>query len=188
MRKILIYILPLILLGYCSKPNSTVRNNQEKNEAPQTNPGQEFAVSGRVEVSGSYCGGARPTQEMEEEARRPKPFAHRELVIRSGENNDFSVPIIKRVKTDVEGKWKTMLPPGTYCLALGEKAEQPDYSTLNKDMYQVNETCNKEWLNKCEVTFEVKDAPVSGLHLGLNRRCFQANFNPCVMYIGPLPP
>ncbi|MEY3444235.1 MAG: hypothetical protein RLZZ519_2516, partial [Bacteroidota bacterium] len=35
-----------------------------------------FKVSGNILVAGSYCGGAAPSKEMEEEARRPKPFAN----------------------------------------------------------------------------------------------------------------
>lgn len=182
MQKLFLYILPLVFLGYCSRPPVAVKTETEGDNSTQ------YAVSGRVEIRSSYCGGARPSQEMLDEYAIPKPAKDFVLVIRSGEVNDFGVPIAKTVTTDEEGHYSTELPAGTYCLALVEKAQQPDYSKLDSKTYQVNEPCSKEWLNKCELTFQVEEGPVTGLHLLLRKRCFQANFNPCIAYNGPLPP
>ena len=178
MQKLLIFLIPLIFLGYCSRYR------------PIENPKQlnTFSVSGKVEYTEPYCGGARPTQEMVAELQKPKPFANLELVIRAGDRHDPEAPGIKLLKTDAQGQFETELPNGTYCIVLKEKADKPDYSKLSSEMYQVAEPCNENWMKECEITFEVKDAPVSGLALTLHKRCFQVDFNPCVMYIGPMPP
>ena len=47
-----------------------------------------FKVTGNILVAGSYCGGAAPSKEMEEEARRPKPFANQGFLIRTRHETD----------------------------------------------------------------------------------------------------
>ena len=58
-----------------------------------------FKVTGNILVAGSYCGGAAPSKEMEEEARRPKPFANQGFLIRAGKMNALGTAMATRTRT-----------------------------------------------------------------------------------------
>lgn len=55
-----------------------------------------------------YCGGARPSPEMEEEAQKARPYARKKIILVSanGKVNSF--------KTDAKGALNLKLQPGTY--------------------------------------------------------------------------
>lgn len=55
-----------------------------------------------------YCGGARPTPEMEKDAQTPKPYANRTVYVVSGKGKSDSV------KTDNNGIAIFKLKPGKY--------------------------------------------------------------------------
>lgn len=55
-----------------------------------------------------YCGGARPTPEMEKDAATPKPYANKKIIIVS-ENGK-----VDSVKTDAAGKFKRKFTVGRY--------------------------------------------------------------------------
>ena len=55
-----------------------------------------------------YCGGARPTPEIEAESRKPKPYANRTMIIISDKQK------VDSVKTDQYGAFKLKLKKGKY--------------------------------------------------------------------------
>jgi hypothetical protein len=55
-----------------------------------------------------YCGGARPSPEMLEEARKKRPYANRTLIYISESGKTDSA------KTNAKGELKVKLKPGTY--------------------------------------------------------------------------
>ena len=64
----------------------------------------KFDVSILVTSTQSYCGGARPTDEMMQELNTPKPLPEKKLYIRKGKENSLKEPIIKEVVTNAAGK------------------------------------------------------------------------------------
>lgn len=56
-----------------------------------------------------YCGGARPTQQILDEAAKPKLYANRTIVLLNGSKADS-------VKTDNSGQFRKKLKPGNYRL------------------------------------------------------------------------
>lgn len=55
-----------------------------------------------------YCGGARPSPEMEEEAQKARPYARKKIILVSANGK------VSSFKTDAKGTLKLKLQPGTY--------------------------------------------------------------------------
>ncbi|MCC6370269.1 MAG: hypothetical protein IT236_04615 [Bacteroidia bacterium] len=70
--------------------------------------GQKKAVTVKLNYYQPYCGGARPSRDMEAEAQKPKPYANYMVIIVSDKGS------VDSVKTNIEGEIKTKLKPGTY--------------------------------------------------------------------------
>jgi hypothetical protein len=77
---------------------------------------QFYKVSGTVTATYSYCGGARPSDEMLAELNRPKPMAEKKLFVKAGNSNSKNEAIIKSFNTDAYGRFNIELPKGTYCI------------------------------------------------------------------------
>jgi hypothetical protein len=69
---------------------------------------QKQSVSFQIKQIHPYCGGARPTPEMEAAGRSPQPYANQKLFIVSDKGYKDSLV------TDAEGNFKTNLKAGTY--------------------------------------------------------------------------
>lgn len=71
---------------------------------------QKKNVTLKITYTEPYCGGARPTKEIEAESKKPKPYAKKTIVILSNAGKADSV------KTNSSGTLKLKLKPGTYKL------------------------------------------------------------------------
>lgn len=72
--------------------------------------GQKKTVTQKILFIQPYCGGARPTPEMEANALKPWPYAHKTVIIISEKGN------VDSVKTDKAGSFKKTLKFGKYKL------------------------------------------------------------------------
>lgn len=119
------HILGLILLlGIFS---CTAQKKTVKLEMKQTHP---------------YCGGARPTPEIEEKARVPHPYADKTLIYVSAKGGKSQT-----VKTNAEGLLTVKLSPGTYFFYEPWKyyKKTPDGSAIdNYDKACLEEVWKKE--------------------------------------------
>lgn len=70
--------------------------------------GQKKTVNIDVSYTSSYCGGARPNDEMLAEMLKPKPYVDKKMIVVSGKGKAY------KVKTDAKGGFKIKLPQGTY--------------------------------------------------------------------------
>ena len=147
-----------------------------------------FKVTGNILVAGSYCGGAAPSKEMEEEARRPKPFANQGFLIRSGKMNALGTAMATRTRTDANGTFNLELAPGSYCMVLEEKESAREAGFYTQKNMVVDKPCDQKWLNTCDISFTVADKNISGLRLTLNKKCLITSLSPCITWNGPLPP
>lgn len=85
-----------------------------------------------------YCGGARPTPEMEAEAQTPKPLANTSLVLIDAKGK------AKTVKTDKNGKLTLKLKPGNY--ELKELWRYKKTTPNGSDINQFETSClEEEW-------------------------------------------
>lgn len=150
--------------------------------------GKTFAVTGRILLKSSYCGGAAPSDEILAEYEKPKPYGGQPLLIREGKSNTLGAAMVTRTTTAADGTFKLDLKPGTYCLVIAEKERARDAGFYKLEYVQVDKACDTKWLNTCDISFTVADKPVSGLRLTLEKKCFIDQLSPCLSYSGPLPP
>ncbi len=71
---------------------------------------QKYPVSLTVNYIEPYCGGARPSPEMEENARTPKPYSLQTIYLVNNKGKKI------KAKTNAEGKLSLKLSDGTYKL------------------------------------------------------------------------
>ena len=145
-------------------------------------------VSGNVQQTSSYCGGARPTDEMLKQFATPVAFPNKKFYIRCGKKNTAKGKIVKTFTTDQNGFFSIELKPGTYSIILEEqlkKIKAVDYINQNQ---QLDTNCVKDWWKKPYYLLVVKDKNISELNFLFHHRCFIKSDIPCITYTGPLPP
>jgi hypothetical protein len=150
---------------------------------------KKYTVSGKVTQTSSYCGGARPDEEMLLEAAKPKPYAAKVFYIRKGNENSMLKEIILKFETDLNGNFTIQLPQGIYSIIQSgqEKAfELSDYPS--SEFMQVDGGCLKEWWRKPYYVLGILEKNIKGLKFNFHKRCFNNSDIPCIDYNGPMPP
>lgn len=71
---------------------------------------QKKQVTVNITYTQPYCGGARPSKEIEEESRKARPYAKKKIMIVPEKGKACSA------KTSATGELKLKLKPGTYKL------------------------------------------------------------------------
>jgi hypothetical protein len=147
-------------------------------------------VSGVVTETRSYCGGARPSDEMLAELATPKPAVNKVIYIKMGEENSFDSKVILRLTTDEHGKFHAKLRPGKYLVVDSAKADTCYYNrllTTYKDRttnYEpIDVSCLKEWYLKPDGVFEVAEKGSGDIHINFQINC--PEYLPCARYRGP---
>ncbi len=148
---------------------------------------KSFTVTGHITIVSPYCGGAAPSNEVLENAKKPQAYAKQPILIRKGKTNALGTAMATRTTTDANGDFKVQLPAGDYCLVLAEKENARSNSFKATTTMVIDEKCDSKWLNKCDISFTVKDNNVSGLRLNLKKKCMLTTLSPCISYDGPLP-
>jgi hypothetical protein len=143
-----------------------------------------YKVSGIVTATYSYCGGARPSDEMLAELNRPKPLADKKLFIKTGSSNSKSNSAIKEFTTDADGHFTIALEKGTYCIVEENKSASmiiPASDANHK--WDVN--CLTKEYERCDFQLNINKQPDS---ISINFLIPCEWNKPCVTYTGPLPP
>ena len=158
--------------------------------------------SGKVKVSGtvtqtfSYCGGARPSNEMLAKLAEPNPFSNKVLVILKGNKNDFTCNSRWNlaINSDSIGNFSAVLEPGEYCIVDEFKSNQTNYDDILKkyatestNYSAVDPKCLKDWFSTPDAVFTVTKSGVKDLSIVYHHPCSWRSI-PCVNYHGPLPP
>jgi len=140
------FVLPLVIFISCSENSAeevSVENITPADSAlfPEvdsnlTEPdtlAPENLVGIAFTYSGSYCGGAYPSDEILEEVSRPQPLSEMKIVLKSDYEFTF--------ETDAEGKISAPLDPGKYKLFLdrGNDTETSPFNVNCEAYYK------KEW-------------------------------------------
>lgn len=142
-----------------------------------------------VESWKPYCGGAKPTPEVERGIRTPFSGEKIAAFRRNYENSNPPV-LVKWLELDEAGKWSGCLKPGVYefyrsdkILSLDEiekKYRLPD----NENYAFVGVAKLNKWKTTPDYTIEIKKK--TELKITLIEKCF-VGLNPCMEYIGPNP-
>lgn len=193
--KNLIIILVVVFLASCKTSKVDPKeNNQEIVSDEEENTGQKkYEMTGFATQSNSYCGGARPTDDVLREITSPKPLANTEFYIREGKENDIKKKIILSFKTDEEGKFLFKLSPGDYII-IGENRKDKKYynqvlekhKTASSSYTAMDTICLNNWLKGGLYQLTITDKKLENISWNIHTGCFFSA--PCVQYTGPYPP
>ncbi|MGZ3884322.1 MAG: hypothetical protein ACXVPQ_00900 [Bacteroidia bacterium] len=125
-------------------------------------PAQKQSVSIQILQTHPYCGGARPTPEMEAAAREPQPYAGQKLFVISDKGAKDSV------MTDAEGNFKISLKPGIYKVYEPWKFHKQTPNGEAKTDYNMD-CLKKEWKKedlKITITNKAKPEVINNLTRG----------------------
>lgn len=154
----------------------------------------KYKVSGLVVRVGAYCSGARPSKEVLNNIKQPKPYSNKKLFVKKGKENNFKKKAILEVTTDSFGKFSFSLPAGEYCIVDDYKYDKKNYKALleeykveTRHFSVISETCLDEWFRTPELVFSVVGKDLDSLTITYHDKC-SWNKIPCVTYRGPLPP
>ena len=151
-------------------------------------PAKKITVSGNVTQTYSYCGGARPSQDMLEQLAVPKPYPNKKFLVIKGDKNTAAHEIIVSFSADSAGNFSFQLPPGTYSILTDEQAKPVSAADYKTQFITVDEQCLKDWWAKPYYLLEVGAANIKDLKFNFYHRCFIASDIPCLQYDGPMPP
>lgn len=176
--KFILFSTILIASSCGTTTKSDVKESDEKT----------FVVRGTIQTHSPYCGGARPTPEMEEGF--DEPVKNADFYIYS-EERPQSAKDMTKVTTDEEGKFTVSLPTGNYSIIQASKLlpleEFIAQKSMNSEQYvNSSSSCFESWKNSPDFTFNVESEDCSPSFTEL-KRCF-TGANPCIKYTGPYPP
>jgi hypothetical protein len=153
----------------------------------------KISLIGKLTQSQSYCGGARPTQEIMDDINKPTPIANKTLYIKKGLTNNTKSKTVLKVKTDSLGHFHCKLAIGSYYIVGDNKINLSYYSTLlkkyskaSKNFKAIDQTCLKDWLKQPALQFKVKAVNNDTLKIHEVIPC-EWNSIPCASYTGYLP-
>lgn len=183
-----IYLVILMFLVSCATFHGD--NNEHSVKDEDKNETKSFPVSGTIFYSESYCGGARPTDEMYLEITRERPYAGKKMYLLKGNKNEENKSIYDSIVPDSEGNFKLDLPPGEYCLIQSIQRDKKvfAYCENTKDEIEADRKCMEDWWSACFYSFTVSDKPIENIKLNFYRPCFLPEGIPCLSYNGPMPP
>ncbi|MBL0341118.1 MAG: hypothetical protein IPP71_09440 [Bacteroidetes bacterium] len=178
------------ILFSCCQPSSELQNagSTKGQKLSGKNKEKTYTVSGKVQQTFSYCGGARPSEEMLEKLATPSSYPGKKFYIRKGQINSLQEEIVAEFVSDTNGLFSIHMEPGTYSIILQEqvsKIKVEDYANKNQ---KIDEKCLNEWWGKPYIVLVVMDQNINDLNFIFRHRCFITNDIPCITYTGPLPP
>ena len=155
---------------------------------------KKVVVSGTVQRTGVYCGGARPTDEILQSIMEPKPLSGKKLFVKKGKTNDLSKTAILEFTSDSLGNFSITLPPGDYCIVDEFKNSKTNYQNIlstykteTKDYSAVDPECLRGWFSEPDLVIVVPKSGLKNIKVIYVDKC-PWNKIPCVTYHGPLPP
>jgi hypothetical protein len=144
-------------------------------------------IAGNVQVINPYCGGARPTEQMEEYARTPHAFEGKKFYIRKGKLNTVKAKIIDSFISDAQGNFMIKLPKGIYSIILAEQKNALNVALYNTKYQAADAACLQKWWRTPYYVLVVKSVnkPIDFL---FTNRCYITSDAPCISYHGPVHP
>jgi hypothetical protein len=148
-----------------------------------------LTVKGKLMQTNSYCGGAKPSEEMLAQIQKPVPYANKVFYVRKGKVNSTKAEVITSFTTDVNGEFSFAITPGTYSIIQEKQLKTLKPADLqSKDNQVVDEKCMKEWWIKPYYLLEVKTENITIPEWSIHHPCFIKGDIPCISYDGPTPP
>jgi hypothetical protein len=143
----------------------------------------------------NWCGGARPSEEMEKEFRTPKPYPNCRLFLRK-DTNAISKPVLYTIVTNEQGKASIKLLPGKYTVVDIKKKDDSVYNATLEKYKNATETtgpidinCYKIFMAEPDFKIIVPKSMPKSLKVTHNYHKYcDWSGAPCVEFRGPYPP
>ena len=146
---------------------------------------KKFKISGTVTQTHSYCGGARPTQEVLEQAATPRIYSGKKFYVIKGDTNTAAHQIVLSFTSDEQGNFSFLLPAGTYSIIQNDQASPLNVKKYITETISADDKCLKKWWAKPYYVLQVKKSDIAGLKFEFHQRCFIQGDVPCLQYNGP---
>jgi hypothetical protein len=186
--RIMRIILSLVLFIVCIQDVSAQRRKTSRKSS-------SVVVNLTITQTQNWCGGARPSDEMEREFKTPKLYSNCTIYIRK-DSNVLTKPILHTLSTNEYGKTSVRLTPGKYTIVNIEKKDDSVYkATINK--YQnatettgpIDVNCYNNFMAEPDFTIVVpmrSNRTITKTH-NYHKHCNWSGA-PCVEFRGHYPP
>jgi hypothetical protein len=143
-------------------------------------------VKGYVTSTEDYCDGARPSEELLEDLAKERPLANKILYVKVGVQNKHSNRLVKKIKTNANGRFEIWLKPGlSYYFVEEWKAKAFTVPKNSKEISWDTSCLRKRYASPDYVLKPSKSNNVL-VRINYHKPCY---FNPyCGSFSGPLPP
>lgn len=148
---------------------------------------QCYLITGKVQQTFSYCGGAKQTKEILDSFAKPVFFANKTFYVRKGKTNSLKNKIIIKFTSDSNGNFSFKLPKGIYSILVGEQVEKIEAKKYITKTQTVNDTCLQTWWQNPYYLLVVKKKN-KPLRFNFHHRCYINTDIPCITYTGPVHP
>jgi hypothetical protein len=150
-------------------------------------------VKGIVNQTYSYCGGARPPDELLIELAKPKPLSNYKLYIKKNIPSIIDAIIMDSIITDQNGRFNIRLKKGNYVFIDSNYKDRNQFNQLVKfilddqeNYSQLDSNCLLNRFNLPLISFKINQRTHHLKPIIIHRNC-DYNKIPCVNYKGPLP-
>lgn len=150
-------------------------------------------VKGVLNQTYSYCGGARPPDELLLELAKPKPLPYHKLYLKKHTTSIIDAIIIDSIKTDQNGRFRLKIPNGNYVIVDSIYKNRWHYNQLirfilnEKELYsQLDSNCLLNRFNTPLLNFKISKKNQELKAITIHKNC-DYNKIPCVNYKGVLP-
>jgi hypothetical protein len=196
MRKLNVFYFFLIFSVFSCRNIKTFPPNEHFDAEKETSENLKeklFSISGFVTHSSSYCGGARPTNDILMEITSPRPNPNATFYVRRGKFNDISEEVFCTFSTDENGNFSFKLPPGDYVILEKNRVDSLYYKQVVKtyskesDSYSaVDTSCMNNWLKESLTQISITTKDLENINWNIHKACWTDA--PCIQYKGPYTP
>jgi len=177
MNKLLSLLCILALLS-CKNSEKKVSTEGTKNEVQK----ETKTVTFSIQVIQPYCGGAAPSDEMEN--IRMKGEAAQEFGFYVKADNGTPMKLV----TTMEGSATAELINGGYCVKEGYKSDPEMIKGLENSDWEFDQECYSQWKEQCNHAFVVSDTSSNQINFTYRPRCGWEGPVPCITNTGFPPP
>jgi len=150
-------------------------------------------VKGAVNQTNSYCGGARPPDDLLEELAKPKPLTNYKLYIKKNTPSIIDAIIMDSIITDQNGRFTLKMPKGNYIFVDSIYKDREHYNQMvrlilndNENYSNLDTNCLLNRFNTPLLDFKITRKNQLLKPIRIHRSC-DYNKIPCVNYKGALP-
>ena len=164
MKLLITIISTVFLLSACHHPKSTTK---------PSNTFTQLTINGKLEQKLTYCGGAKPTQDILDDLKKPKACKNYKLFIKKNDVNHQNMAPIDSVITNDKGEFTFYLPKGDYIilseLQLNQNKFESNLGILNLTITDQNLLDNqfKNGLKK----FTIDEVNLTDLNILIQKKC-----------------